>query len=141
MQMRHLPKAVVDAVSLTFPFVEVRGRTNKTVRICEKRLPCRASWSPKPHVPRTERSSPKSEIGALPGARTEPWRQRLVKLTLVFSDVMLALLVWEVACLVKVLLSPGSLSGAAGASIVPITLLWVCVRAMQGLYASCYGLD
>jgi len=46
-----------------------------------------------------------------------------VKLTLVFSDVMLALLVWEVACLVKVLLSPGSLSGAAGASIVAITLL------------------
>ena len=46
-----------------------------------------------------------------------------MKLTLVFSDVMLALLVREVACLVKVLLSPGSLSGAAGASIVPITLL------------------
>jgi hypothetical protein len=61
---------------------------------------------------------------------------------LVFSDVMLALLVWEVACLVKVLLSPGSLSGAAGASIVvPITLLCVGMRAMQRLYASCYGLD
>ncbi len=78
--------------------------------------------------------------GTLPGRRTEAWRQRLVSLTLIFSDVVLALLVWEVACLVEILWAPGYLSGIAVASIVPIALVWVGLRATQGLYPG-YGLD
>jgi Undecaprenyl-phosphate galactose phosphotransferase WbaP len=63
-----------------------------------------------------------------------------VILTLVFSDMVLALFIWEVACLTKILLSPGSLSGAVVVSVVPITLVWVGMRATQGLYPG-YGMD
>ncbi|MDP9488354.1 MAG: hypothetical protein M3Q49_21655, partial [Actinomycetota bacterium] len=84
--------------------------------------------------------APARREGALPGRRAEAWRQRLVNLTLVFSDLVLALLVWEVACLVQILWAPGYLSGVAVASIVPVALVWVGLRASQGLYPG-YGLD
>jgi Undecaprenyl-phosphate galactose phosphotransferase WbaP len=80
------------------------------------------------------------EVGALPGARTEGWRQRLASLTLVFSDVVLAFLIWEIACLAQIFWAPGYLTGAAVASIVPIALVWVGFRAAQGLYPG-YGMD
>ncbi len=76
----------------------------------------------------------------MPGPRTEAWRQRLANLALVFSDAVLALFIWELACLVQILLAPGALSGAAVASIVPITVVWIGIRASQGLYPG-YGLD
>lgn len=77
---------------------------------------------------------------ALSGPRAEIWRQRLVKLALVFSDVVLALVLWEVACLTQILLAPGHLSGASVAAIVPVALVWVVLRAAKGLYPG-YGLD
>lgn len=64
-----------------------------------------------------------------------------MNLTLIFSDVVLALVIWEVACLIQILLrGPGYLSGLAIASIVPITLAWIILRATQGLYPG-YGMD
>ncbi len=84
---------------------------------------------------------PSSQAAALANPRREAWRQRLVNLTLIFSDVVLALVVWEVACLMHILLrGPGHLSGLAIASIIPVTLVWVGLRATQGLYPG-YGLD
>ncbi len=83
---------------------------------------------------------PVPQIGTLSSPRTETWRQRVVNLTLVFSDLVLALFIWEVACLVRILWAPGYLSGVVVASIVPIALVWVGHRAMQGLYPG-YGID
>ena len=79
-------------------------------------------------------------VEALSGSRIEAWRQRLVKLTLVFSDVVLALFIWEAACVVMIFWAPGYLAGAAVASIVPVALVWVGIRAAQGLYPG-YGMD
>lgn len=76
----------------------------------------------------------------LAGRRVEAWRQRLVNLTLIFSDVVLALVIWEVAVLLRIFWSPVALSGVIVASIVPIVVVWVVVRATQGLYPG-YGMD
>lgn len=83
---------------------------------------------------------PGSQGGELPSPRTEAWRQRVVRLALIFSDVVLAFLIWEVACVAQILRAPGSLSGIVVASIVPITLVWIGLRAIQGLYPG-YGMD
>src|SRR3712207_1700357 len=84
--------------------------------------------------------APISRVDALSGPRGEAWRQRLVKLALVFSDVVLALLIWEVACIAMIFWAPGYLTGAAVATIVPVALVWVVIRAAQGLYPG-YGMD
>lgn len=72
--------------------------------------------------------------------REEAWRQKVVNLTLIFSDVVLACFIWEVTCLVEFFWAPGYLSGIAVASIIPIALMWVGLRATQGLYPG-YGLN
>ncbi len=79
------------------------------------------------------------QSGSLSGRRAEAWRQGLVNLTLVGSDLVLAFLVWEVACLIQIWWAPGYLSGVAIAGIVPVALAWVGLRASQGLYPG-YGL-
>jgi hypothetical protein len=78
--------------------------------------------------------------GALSAPRTGAWRQRLVNLTLVFSDVVFALFTWGIACIAEILWVPGHLSGEMVLSAVPITLVWVGLRATQGLYPG-YGMD
>ena len=83
---------------------------------------------------------PGFDAGALSGPRTETWRQRLVTLTLIFSDLVLAFFIWEVTCLAEIFWAPGYLTGAAVASIVPVALVWVGFRAAQGLYPG-YGMD
>jgi len=83
---------------------------------------------------------PVPRIDALATPRTEAWRQRLASVTLVFSDVVLAFLIWEIACLAQIFWAPGYLTGATVASIVPIALVWVGFRAAQGLYPG-YGMD
>src|SRR3712207_5050245 len=80
------------------------------------------------------------QVEALSKPSTEAWRQRLVNLALISSDVVLALIIWEIACLVQIALVPGYLSGAAGALVVPVALAWVVLRATQGLYPG-YGMD
>ena len=64
----------------------------------------------------------------------------MVNLTLIFSVVVFALLVWEVACLAEILWAPGYVSGIAVAGIVPVALVWVGLRATHGLYPG-YGLN
>ncbi len=64
----------------------------------------------------------------------------MASFTLVFSDVVLAFLIWEIACLAEIFWAPGYLTGAAVASIVPVALVWVGFRAAQGLYPG-YGMD
>ena len=73
-------------------------------------------------------------------SRTEAWRQRLIKLTLLLFDVTLAFLVWELTCLIEMFWAPGYLSALSVMSIVPITLVWVGLRATQGLYPG-YGMN
>src|SRR3982750_1249184 len=81
--------------------------------------------------------APVRRAGTLP-ARTEAWRQRLVNLTLISSDAVLALFIWKVACLIQIWRVPEQLSGVEVASIVPVVLIWVGLRATQGLYPG-YG--
>jgi Undecaprenyl-phosphate galactose phosphotransferase WbaP len=70
------------------------------------------------------------------------WRPRLVVATLIFSDVLLALLIWNMAILVKQTLfwGPEQLTAQSAAAIVPAVAVWVGVRALSGLY-SVYGID
>ena len=78
--------------------------------------------------------------GAPPSPRTEAWRRRQVNLALACSDAALALVTSEAACLAQILWASGRLSGAAVAGIVPVALVWVGLRATQGLYPG-FGLD
>ncbi len=92
----------------------------------------------KPSAP--DATAPVWRMGML-NARAETWRRRLVNLTLIFSDVVLAFFIWEVAYMfLQAFWAPGYLSGLGVASIVPITLVWVGLRAIQGLYPG-YGMD
>src|SRR4051812_10996483 len=79
------------------------------------------------------------KVGALLGYRAEAWRQRLVTLTLIFSDIVLALLVWAMAYLFQSTWGQGPLSQISIASILPNMVVWVGLRTLLGLYPG-YGL-
>jgi Undecaprenyl-phosphate galactose phosphotransferase WbaP len=68
------------------------------------------------------------------------WKRRLVIVSLVFSDILLALLIWEVASLLQGVWGRGTLSATSIASMVPVMAVWVGLRALLGLYPG-YGLD
>jgi FlaA1/EpsC-like NDP-sugar epimerase len=70
----------------------------------------------------------------------QPWRQRLVVLTLLSLDVLLALLVWGAAFIVQSVSGQGALSAVSAAGIAPNIGVWVGLRALLGLYPG-YGLD
>jgi hypothetical protein len=72
--------------------------------------------------------------------RSQIWRQRLNVALLVLSDVLVALLVLEVAALFQSIWGQGTLSPAAIATTVPAVAMWVGLRALMGLYPG-YGLD
>jgi Undecaprenyl-phosphate galactose phosphotransferase WbaP len=59
---------------------------------------------------------------------------------LILSDVLLALLVWEVAFIVQSMGGHGELSKVTAVSLAPVVALWVALRALLGLYPG-YGLD
>jgi Undecaprenyl-phosphate galactose phosphotransferase WbaP len=80
-----------------------------------------------------------SPAGKLSGRRVEAWRQRLIVLALIFSDVVLALDVWGLASLFHGSFL-GEPSAATVAGIVVGTLSWIGLRALLGLYPG-YGLD
>ncbi len=63
----------------------------------------------------------------------------IVVASLVLSDALLALAVWEVTFLLRVALGLGLPSGATMAIVVPNTIAWVGLRAALGLYPG-YGL-
>lgn len=85
-------------------------------------------------------AAPSSRNKVLLSPREETWRRWLVDLTLIFSDLVVAVFVWELACLVQIFRVPGSLTGLTVASIIPVALVWVGLRATRGLYPG-YGLD
>ena len=68
------------------------------------------------------------------------WRQRLIVTLLVLSDVLVALLVLQVATLFQSIWGQGTLSTAAIATTVPAVAMWVGLRALMALYPG-YGLD
>ncbi len=77
--------------------------------------------------------------GALPGRRAEVWRQRLVNLTLVFSDLALAIFVFQAAFVLQSLWGNGPLLGVTIVGVVPTVVVWVGLRTLLGLYPG-YGL-
>jgi multisubunit Na+/H+ antiporter MnhG subunit len=88
----------------------------------------------------TEVLRPASRASRHVGSRVR-LRQRsfIVVASLVLSDALLALAVWEVTFLLRVALGLGLPSGATMAIVVPNTIAWVGVRAALGLYPG-YGL-
>jgi Undecaprenyl-phosphate galactose phosphotransferase WbaP len=76
----------------------------------------------------------------LPGRRAQVHRQRLVVLALIFSDVVLAFLMWGMAFGVHGIWGSGPLTGIAVFSIAPDVAVWIGLRALLGLYPG-YGLD
>ena len=72
------------------------------------------------------------------------WRQRLVVAALVLSDLLLALVIWELAYLVQGIWDREMTLGVAGTTNIPTILptiaVWIGVRTLLGLYPA-YGLD
>jgi Undecaprenyl-phosphate galactose phosphotransferase WbaP len=67
-------------------------------------------------------------------------KRLLVVPILILSDILLALVIWQVASLIQGVLSHHSLSQAMAVSMVPNLVAWVGFRAVLGLYPG-YGLD
>jgi hypothetical protein len=61
----------------------------------------------------------------------QPWRQRLVVLTLISSDVLLTLLVWGAAFIVQSVWGRGALSAVSAVGIAPNIGVWVGLRAYE----------
>jgi Undecaprenyl-phosphate galactose phosphotransferase WbaP len=78
--------------------------------------------------------------GAFFGRSAEAWKQRLVILILVVSDILLALLVCATAFALQGIWGHGQLSEATLVGIVPSIAAWLAIRALMGLYPG-YGLD
>lgn len=78
--------------------------------------------------------------GALSGSRSEVLRQRLVGGAMMSSDIVVALLVCEIAFVLQGIWGNGQLSGVTVAGAVPTVMVWVALRALMGLYPG-YGLD
>ncbi len=68
------------------------------------------------------------------------WRRRLVPTVLILSDILLALLIWEVAYVLQGVWGRVELSGLSFATVAPVLAAWVGLRALLGLYPG-YGLD
>jgi Undecaprenyl-phosphate galactose phosphotransferase WbaP len=66
--------------------------------------------------------------------------QRLIALTMISSDVVLALMFWEIAALVQGIWGRGELSLVQVVTIAPDIAVWIGLRALLGLYPG-YGLD
>lgn len=61
-------------------------------------------------------------------------RQQLMMLTLVFSDVMLALFIWNAASVLQGIWGRGVLSELAAVGIIPNVAIWILLRVLLGLY-------
>jgi Undecaprenyl-phosphate galactose phosphotransferase WbaP len=68
------------------------------------------------------------------------WRQRLVVTSLVFSDILVAVLICTVAYALQSVWGEGSLTEVARAATMPSIAVWIGLRALLGLYPG-YGLD
>jgi len=96
---------------------------------------------PKLHAFTEQAAVPVSQ-GDLPSERREParWRQRLITLSLVSSDVFLALLIWYAASMLRGAFGRSELSAISIAGATANVGVWVGVRALLGLYPG-YGLN
>ncbi len=72
--------------------------------------------------------------------QVQAWRQWLVVVALVFSDILFACLFWGLALILQSAWGQGALSGTTGTYILFNTALWIGLRALLGLYPG-YGLD
>ena len=90
----------------------------------------------------TEQAAAPASQGDLPLKRREParWRQRLITLSLVSSDVFLALLIWYAASMLQGAFGRSELSAVSIASATANVGVWVGLRALLGLYPG-YGLN
>jgi Undecaprenyl-phosphate galactose phosphotransferase WbaP len=68
------------------------------------------------------------------------WKRRLVTTALIVSDALFALLVWEVASVLQGVWGRGPLNEVSAITMVPVTAVWVAMRALLGLYPG-YGLN
>src|SRR5215218_6105217 len=84
--------------------------------------------------------APIPRVGTLLGRPARAWRQWVVVWTLLFSDVLLALLVWWAATVLQDALRQGYLLDASVAGAAANVGAWVGLRALLGLYPG-YGLD
>lgn len=84
--------------------------------------------------------SKRHSAGVPRGKRAQARRRRLVEFAFVCSDVLLAVLVWQVAHELHDVWGWVELSDVAVFSIVPNVVIWVGMRALLGLYPG-YGLD
>ena len=84
--------------------------------------------------------APTSRVGTRLERPARAWRQWLVVLTLLFSDVLLALLVWCAASVLQDALGRGALLEVSVAGAAVNVGVWVGLRALLGLYPG-YGLD
>jgi Undecaprenyl-phosphate galactose phosphotransferase WbaP len=90
---------------------------------------------------RTEQAgAPASRADHVLGPREPAWRQWGVTVTLVSSDVLLALLIWYVAYLFQDAWGQSDLSEIATAVAAANVGVWVGLRALLGLYPG-YGMD
>jgi len=85
-------------------------------------------------------ADPTSQIGTVPERQAQPRSQWLVTSRLVFSDVVLACLIWFVASILHGAWGRAELSEIAIVGNVSNVLVWVGLRALLGLYPG-YGLD
>jgi Undecaprenyl-phosphate galactose phosphotransferase WbaP len=82
---------------------------------------------------------PLPRVDTFLGRGSKAGRRALVVFALVFSDVLLALAVWQVAFALQGVIGQGPLSYASVASILPNVIVWIGLRAVLGLYPG-YGL-
>jgi FlaA1/EpsC-like NDP-sugar epimerase len=75
-----------------------------------------------------------------PGRWRTASKRRPILGALIVSDALLAVLVWWLAAVLQGVWGRGALSALSVATIAPIALGWVAIRALLGLYPG-YGLD
>jgi Undecaprenyl-phosphate galactose phosphotransferase WbaP len=81
-----------------------------------------------------------AQPAARPESQGQVWRQWLTILTLVSSDILLALLFWGLAFVLQGTWGRGPLNEVSIAFIAPYTAVWIGMRVLLGLYPG-YGLN
>jgi Undecaprenyl-phosphate galactose phosphotransferase WbaP len=88
-------------------------------------------------VIRTPGTVPRKQMPAR--SRATSGNRTLVVLGLIASDVLFALVLWQVAAMIQLLWGNGALTTVAIAGMVPNIVVWVGLRSLLGLYPG-YGL-
>ena len=74
------------------------------------------------------------------GRQKSAWKERAALVSLIISDVFLALLIWLGAYVLQSIWGRGALSEVTVATVVPSVAVWIGLRSLLGLYPG-YGLD